>query len=88
MGYGFTEGWAHYSEEMIWEAGFGDGDPRLHIGQLQNALLRNVRYIVALGLHTGSLTLAEAERMFADQGGVRKVRSYLRFVRDPSLRIF
>jgi peroxiredoxin len=30
----------------------------------------------------------EAERMFEDQGGVRKVRSYLRFVRDPSLRIF
>ena len=29
----------------------------------------------------------EAERMFADQGGVRRVRSYLRFVRDPSLRI-
>jgi alkyl hydroperoxide reductase subunit AhpC/uncharacterized protein (DUF924 family) len=29
----------------------------------------------------------EAERMFADQGGVRKVRSYLRFVRDPSVRV-
>jgi alkyl hydroperoxide reductase subunit AhpC/uncharacterized protein (DUF924 family)/CRP-like cAMP-binding protein len=29
----------------------------------------------------------EAERMFARQGGFRKVRSYLRFVRDPSLRI-
>ena len=29
----------------------------------------------------------EAERMFAEQGGIRKVRSYLRFVRDPSLRI-
>lgn len=28
----------------------------------------------------------EAERMFADQGGFRKVRSYLRFVRDPSVR--
>jgi thioredoxin-dependent peroxiredoxin len=30
----------------------------------------------------------EAERMFAHQGGVRKVRSYLRYVRDPSLRFF
>ena len=29
----------------------------------------------------------EAERLYADQGGVRKVRSYLRYVRDPSLRI-
>jgi alkyl hydroperoxide reductase subunit AhpC/uncharacterized protein (DUF924 family) len=30
----------------------------------------------------------EAEMMFADQGGVRRVRSYLRYVRDPSLRTF
>jgi hypothetical protein len=66
--YGFAEGWAHYSEEMMWEAGFGDGDPYLHIGQLQNALLRNVRYLVALGLHTGTLTLEEAEKMFREQG--------------------
>lgn len=28
----------------------------------------------------------DAEKMFADQGGFRKVRSYLRYVRDPSLR--
>lgn len=66
--YGFAEGWAHYTEEMMWEAGFGDGDPYLHIGQLQNALLRNVRYLVALGLHTGAMTLEEAERMFREEG--------------------
>jgi hypothetical protein len=68
VGYGFAEGWAHYSEELMWEVGFGDGDPRLHIGQLQNALLRNVRYLVAIGLHTGGMTLDEAERMFREQG--------------------
>jgi hypothetical protein len=67
VGYGFAEGWAHYSEELMWEVGFGDGDPRLHIGQLQNALLRNVRYMVALGLHAGNLSLEEAERMFREQ---------------------
>jgi hypothetical protein len=67
VGYGFAEGWAHYSEELIWEAGFGAGDPKTRIGQLQNALLRNVRYLVALGLHTGGMTLAEAERMFREQ---------------------
>jgi hypothetical protein len=64
--YGYAEGWAHYAEEMMWEAGFGEGEPRLWIGQIQNALLRNVRYLVALGLHTGSMTLEEAERMFRD----------------------
>ncbi|HEY0514901.1 MAG TPA: DUF885 domain-containing protein, partial [Thermoanaerobaculia bacterium] len=68
VSYSFAEGWAHYAEEMMWESGFGGGDPFLHIGQLQNALLRNVRYVVALGLHTGSMTLAEAERMFREEG--------------------
>ena len=68
VGYGFAEGWAHYSEELIWEAGFGAGDPVIRIGQLQNALLRNVRYLVAIGLHTGRMTVAEAERMFREQG--------------------
>jgi Bacterial protein of unknown function (DUF885) len=64
--YAFVEGWAHYAEEMIWEAGFGNGDPEIHIGQLLNALLRNVRFISAIGLHTGTMTLAESERMFRD----------------------
>lgn len=64
--YGYAEGWAHYSEELMWEVGFGQGDPGLHIGQLQNALLRNVRYLVALGLHTGDLSVEDAERMFRD----------------------
>jgi hypothetical protein len=66
VGYGFAEGWAHYSEELMWEAGFCDGDPRLRIGQLQNALLRNVRYVAAIGLHTGRLTIEEVEAMFRD----------------------
>jgi hypothetical protein len=66
VSYGFAEGWAHYSEELMWETGFGGGDPFLRIGQLQNALLRNVRYVVALGLHAGSLTIEEAERMFRE----------------------
>jgi hypothetical protein len=66
VGYGYAEGWAHYSEELMCEAGFADGEPLLRIGQLQNALLRNVRYLVALGLHTGGMKLAEAERMFRE----------------------
>lgn len=65
--YGYAEGWAHYSEELMWEAGFGEGDPRLWIGQIQNALLRNVRYLVALGLHTGRMTLEEAEHLFREK---------------------
>lgn len=64
VSYAFAEGWAHYGEEMIWEAGFGDTDAEIHIGQLQNALLRTVRLLVAIGLHGGEMSLAEAEAMF------------------------
>jgi hypothetical protein len=64
VGYGFAEGWAHYAEELVWEEGLGEGDPLVHIGQLQNALLRNVRYLVAIGLHAEGMTLGEAERRF------------------------
>ena len=34
VGYAFAEGWAHYTEEMMWEAGLGNGSPETHIGQL------------------------------------------------------
>ena len=67
VGYAFAEGWAHYSEEMMWEAGLGNGDPETHIGQLMNALLRNARYLSAIGLHTKGMTLAESERLFREQ---------------------
>ncbi len=67
VGYAFAEGWAHYSEEMMWEVGLGDGDPETHIGQLSNALLRNVRYLSAIGLHTKGMTVEESERMFREQ---------------------
>jgi len=67
VGYAFAEGWGHYAEELMWEAGLG-GDPETHIGQLLNALLRNVRYLSAIGLHTHGMTVAESEKMFREQG--------------------
>ncbi|HSB34025.1 MAG TPA: DUF885 domain-containing protein, partial [Nitrospirota bacterium] len=66
VGYAFAEGWAHYAEEMMWDAGLGGKDPETHIGQLMNALLRDVRFISAVGLHTGRMTVAESERMFRE----------------------
>jgi hypothetical protein len=77
VGYAYAEGWAHYSEEMMWEQGLGEGSPEEHVGQLTEALLRNVRFLCAIGLHTQSMTLADAERMFrerayADPGNARQ----------------
>jgi len=67
VGYGFAEGWAHYAEELTWEAGLHKEDPRAHIGQLLNALLRDVRLLSAIGLHTGRMTVAQVEQLFRER---------------------
>lgn len=67
VGYAYAEGWAHYSEELMWEAGLGNGDPGVHVGQLSNALLRNCRFLSAIGLHAQGMTQAQSERMFQEQ---------------------
>jgi hypothetical protein len=77
VGYAYAEGWAHYCEEMMWEEGLGNGDPETHIGQISNALLRDVRFLSAIGLHTQGMTLAQSEKMFresafSDPGNARQ----------------
>lgn len=67
VGYAFAEGWAHYTEEMMFEAGLDDSTPEVHIGQLSNALLRNVRFLSAIGLHTGGMSMAQSEQMFREK---------------------
>ena len=66
-GYAFVEGWAHYAEELMWDVGLHAGDPEAHVGQLLQALWRDVRYVSAIGLHTGTLTVADSERLFREQ---------------------
>ncbi|CAN5864299.1 DUF885 domain-containing protein [soil metagenome] len=68
--YSTSEGWAHYTEEMMFEAGIGGQTPQLRIGMLKEALLRNVRFVVTLGLHTGTLTVEDATKLFAEKGFV------------------
>jgi hypothetical protein len=67
VGYAYAEGWAHYCEEMMWEEGLGAGSAGQHVGQLTEALLRNVRFLSAIGLHTQGMTVAESERMFLER---------------------
>lgn len=67
VGYAFAEGWAHYCEEMMIEMGLGKGDSEKHIGQISEALLRDVRLLSAIGLHTHGMTVAQSEKMFREQ---------------------
>jgi uncharacterized protein (DUF885 family) len=64
VGYAFAEGWAHYSEEMMWDAGLNKDDAETHVGQLSNALLRNCRFLSAIGLHAKGMTPAQSEEWF------------------------
>ena len=65
--YSFSEGWAHYTEQMMLDAGLGNGDPEVRIGQLLNALLRNVRFLSAIGLHAEAMTVEESQAMFEEK---------------------
>jgi uncharacterized protein (DUF885 family) len=84
--YSMGEGWAHYTEQMMLEAGAGGDDPKAAIGQLLNALLRNVRFVSAIGLHTRGMKVAESMAMFerkAFQGKASARQQAVRGTFDP-----
>ncbi|HSA52516.1 MAG TPA: DUF885 family protein [Yinghuangia sp.] len=60
----FCEGWAHYTEELLVEEGFRADDPRYAIGVCLEALVRVTRLASAIGLHTGTMDVAESTRRF------------------------
>ncbi len=59
-----TEGWALYCEQMILDEGLHNKDPRFRLAQLQMALLRACRYLVAIRMHTRGMTVAQATAFF------------------------
>lgn len=61
------EGWAHYAEEMMIEAQYS-ADPRHEMAQLMDALLRDCRFLCALGLHCQGMPMEEAIRIFIESG--------------------
>ncbi len=62
-----AEGWAHYCEQMILDEGFSS-DPRMRLGQLQDALLRDARFIVGIEMHTGKMTMEQGIEFFEKEG--------------------
>ena len=63
-----SEGWAHYCEQMVIDEGFHADDPRYRLAQLQDALLRDARFVVGIRLHTQGMTLQQAEDFFVNEG--------------------
>lgn len=63
-----VEGWAHYTERLMIESGWGDGDPRYEIMQMREALLRLCRYLCAFGMHTQGWSYDDAVQFFMNEG--------------------
>ena len=63
----FVEGWAHYCEHMMAEAGFRRGDASIRLGQLAEALVRLARFVVAIRLHCEDLSVEQGMRFFRDE---------------------
>jgi uncharacterized protein (DUF885 family) len=63
----FVEGWAHYCEQMMIEAGFARNDDGVKLGQLAEALIRLVRFIVGIKLHTEDMSVEQAVRLFREE---------------------
>ncbi len=86
-----AEGWAHYTEQMMLDEGYGKGDLKLRLGQLQDALLRNARFIAGIQMHTGKMTMEEAEEFFVKEGyQVRPVaeKEAKRGTSDPTYLVY
>ena len=84
--YAFTEGWAHYTEQMILETGYAPDQPTLRFTQLLEALVRNCRYMCSLWMHTQGMTVEDATQYFMDNaymGELPARREALRGTFDP-----
>ncbi|OBB60464.1 hypothetical protein A5757_09430 [Mycobacterium sp. 852013-51886_SCH5428379] len=62
-----SEGWAHYCEQMMLDEGLHADDPRYRLAQIQDALLRDVRFIAGIEMHTRGMTVDQATDMFVTE---------------------
>ncbi len=84
--YAFTEGWAHYTEQMMVESEYGAGQPALHLTQLLEALVRNCRFLCSIWMHTQGMSVDDATRFFMDKaymGELPARREAMRGTFDP-----
>jgi hypothetical protein len=87
----FVEGWAHYAEHMMVEAGFRRNDHTFKLGQLAEALIRLGRFIVSIRLHVEDWSVEQGVRFFRDEcfmeeGGARREAERGTF--DPTYLVY
>ena len=71
-----VEGWAHYTEQMMLDEGFAEADPRMRLAQLEEALLRDARYVVGIKLHTAGWTVEQGAKFFVEKAFQEPANAY------------
>ncbi len=71
-----AEGWAHYCEQMMVDEGFGGGDPKVRLAQLQEALLRDARYVNGIKLHTAGWTVEQGTKLFQEKAFQERANAF------------
>jgi uncharacterized protein (DUF885 family) len=87
----FVEGWAHYCEQMMIEAGFGRQEQGIRLGQLAEALIRLVRVIVGIRLHAEDLSVEQGVRLFREEAFLEETsarREAERGTFDPTYLVY
>jgi len=87
----FVEGWAHYCEEMMIEAGFGRHEYGVKLGQLAEALIRLARFIVCIRLHAEDMSVEQGMRFFRDEAFMEEAsarREAERGTFDPTYLVY
>jgi len=87
----FVEGWAHYCEQMMIEAGFGRQDYSVKLGQLAEALIRLARFIVSIRLHAEDMSVEQGVRFFREEAFVEEAsarREAERGTFDPTYLVY
>jgi uncharacterized protein (DUF885 family) len=76
--YAYIEGWAHYSEQMLIDEGYGEAAPargdqpaalkaaKYRLAQLDESLLRVCRLCVAIKMHCQGMPVEEGAKFFRD----------------------
>jgi hypothetical protein len=87
----FVEGWAHYCEQMMVEAGFGRDNLAVRLGQLAEALIRLCRFVVGIRLHAEDMSVEQGVRFFRDEAFMEDAsarREAERGAFDPSYVVY
>jgi uncharacterized protein (DUF885 family) len=87
----FVEGWAHYCEEMMLDAGFGRQDYGIKLGQLAESLIRLARFIVCIKLHTEDMSVEQGVRFFREEAFMEEAsarREAERGTFDPTYLVY